>query len=670
MLGLSDIARIFEEIEMLLVRSLKRNLSRHKKEEEQEGFNWSAWQAEKLREIDRFRQENAQTVADFADQIDQETRQVMQEQFDEGVNGAEVPPAQNVEDAPAQVTPQPQFFGVDDTKVNKLIDDVTHLEKNVETAALRTMDDVYRQVVNKAQIAMSTGAMTLQQAIDSAVSDFLARGIDCIVYRDGRRVNIADYVRMALRTTATRAGLQGKSAKYKAMGYDTVLVSSYGMCSPTCAPWQGKIYIEDTFSMWDGEVQEYPDGTLWGKSNYCGKWFPLLSSAIEHGLFHPNCRHSINFWKDGDPIPESIDNTDSERRYKLEQKQRALEREVRRAKRKVEGFSDPENIRKAKAELKAAQKKLKDFIDQTNAAEGKVILKRDKNKEKIYGAPSPPVQSAPAAPVDVPDTPKVTPAEVTLDAPQAQPDAYRDTPVPKREGLIMGSSDVHESSDQSDEGDTFERLKNMVSGNSYLNAVSDFEKALPNVQNETVSRLLERAKKGVIYKKSRTRINHFSAKENTIFLTGSAEPSSIAHELFHKIDHDNEISKRRTLDSCISSDYVRLMKKAESTGQSLEDMLYLSYPEAFESKGELKVEYRGISDILHGMSNTRIDLGYGHYKKGYWQKKSKLPKETFAQYGRMYFEENPEVIKMLGEIFPDITSQINVILKAISSVGR
>ena len=99
-------------------------------------------------------------------------------------------------------------------------------------------------------------------------------------------------------------------------------------------------------------------------------------------------------------------------------------------------------------------------------------------------------------------------------------------------------------------------------------------------------------------------------------------------------------------------------------------MLYLSYPEAFEKKGRLKVEYRGISDILHGMSNTRIDLGYGHYKKGYWQKKLKLPKETFAQYGRMYFEENPEVLKMLGEIFPDITSQINVILKAISSVGR
>ena len=123
---------------------------------------------------------------------------------------------------------------------------------------------------------------------------------------------------------------------------------------------------------------------------------------------------------------------------------------VRRAKRKVEGFSDPENIRKAKAELKAAQKKLRDFIDQTNAAEGKVILKRDNGREKIYGAPSPSAQSAPAPPMDVPDTPKVTPAEVTLDAPQAPSDAYKETAVPEREGLITSISDVHESSDQSD----------------------------------------------------------------------------------------------------------------------------------------------------------------------------------------------------------------------------
>lgn len=451
MLGISGIVRIFEEIEQRLVKSLKRNLGRHKEEEEQEGFNWSAWQAEKLRSLEKFRRENAAIMQEYTEQIDTETRQIMQEQFDEGVNSVDVPPALPVEEAPAEVSPEPQFFGVDTTKVNKLIEDISYLEKNAETAALRLTDDVYRQTVNRVQLAMGTGSMTLQQAIDIAVKDFLNQGINCIVYKDGRRVNIADYVRMALRTTATRAALQGKSAKYKALGYDTVQVSSYGMCSPTCKPWQGRIYIEDTFSFWDGEVREQ-GGILWGKSNYCGKWFPLLSSAIEKGLFHPNCRHTILLWRDGDPLPESVDNSDSERRYKLEQQQRALEREIRKAKRKVNGFTDPENIKKAKAELRQAQKNLKDFIDKVNAEEGETVLRRDEGKEKVYEGEVKPEyktelpealepeikevpETAPEPPVSDALAPEGKAVEVTVSEPEKVEGAYTEEPVPQTENV-------------------------------------------------------------------------------------------------------------------------------------------------------------------------------------------------------------------------------------------
>ena len=56
------------------------------------------------------------------------------------------------------------------------------------------------------------------------------QGINCIVYADGRRVNIADYVRMALRTTSTRATLQGAAKRFAELGYDTVLISQYGGC--------------------------------------------------------------------------------------------------------------------------------------------------------------------------------------------------------------------------------------------------------------------------------------------------------------------------------------------------------------------------------------------------------------------------------------------------------
>ena len=445
MLGLSGIVRIFEEIEQRLVQSLRRNLSRHKEEEEQEEKQWSAWQAEKLRSLEKFRRENAAIMAEYTEQIDQETRQIMEEEFSQGVNSVDVPPAVPVEDAPAEIQPEPQFFGVDTTKVDKLIEDLTTLEKNAETAALRLTDDVYRQTVNRVQLAMSTGSMTLQQAIDIAVKDFLAQGINCIVYRDGRRVNIADYVRMALRTTATRAALQGKSAKFKALGYDTVQVSSYGMCSKTCEPWQGRIYIEDTFSDWDGEVQEYPDGILWGKSGYCGKWFPLLSSAIEKGLFHPNCRHTILLWRDGDPLPESVDNSDSERRYKLEQQQRALEREIRKAKRKVNGFTDPEKVRKAKAELRQAQKELKDFIDKVNAEEGETVLRRDEGKEKVYeGEVKPEYKTEP--PVSDAPVPEGKAVEVTVSEPEKAEGAYTEEKIPEQQKFesyaLKGSADI------------------------------------------------------------------------------------------------------------------------------------------------------------------------------------------------------------------------------------
>lgn len=385
MLDFKGIAKIFEDIEIMLIRSLKRNIGQHKQEEQQGNFQWTAWQAEKLRNLDKFRRENVAVMNEYADIIDGETRQLMEEQFNEGVNGVTVPQSKMISEAPEVVlTPEPKFFGVDDTKISKLIDDVVNLEKHAETAALRTMDDVYRQTVNKAQLAMSTGSMTLQQAIDIAVKDFLDKGINCIVYRDGRRVNIADYIRMALKTTSTRAKLQGESAKYSALGYDTVQVSKYSMCSDTCLPWQGKAYINDVFVMWDGNIEERENGELWGKSNYCGKWFPLLSTAIHAGLFHPNCRHTIALYVDGDPLPEALDNSEIEKRYKLEQKLRRLENNVRKAKRKVKGFFDPDNIKKANKELREAQKKVREFIDQTNAAYGKIILKRDYGREKIY----------------------------------------------------------------------------------------------------------------------------------------------------------------------------------------------------------------------------------------------------------------------------------------------
>lgn len=480
MLKPEDIAAIFEWIELLLIASLKRNLARHKDEEEQEGFTWSAWQAEKLRGINTFRRQSRAIMDRYKDQIDDETRQLLEEQFEEGMNGAiqeleeaqpekpakqpepqpqteeptatepaptkppseGEPPAEiTVEAMPEPVTPEPvintepQFFGVDRTKMDKLIEDVTQLEEQIETAALRMTDDVYRQTVNRVQLAMASGAISYEKAVDMAVADFLAQGINCIEYRDGRRVNIADYVRMVLRTTSTRAALQGKSERWKAQGYDTVLVSAYGMCSKTCLPWQGRVYINDAFMDWQGETK-YEGDVKYGRSEYCGKWFPLLSSAIGEGLFHPNCRHSINLYIDGvTDLPQPVDNTVDERRYKEEQELRAKEREVRKAKRKVEGSLAPEDVKKAKAELQEAQKNVRDYINETNTAEGERVLVRKPIQEKIYGEAPPRIGSS-ADPYESPKKPVQSSegfaAEVNIPAPENQTVEYTEQKIPER----------------------------------------------------------------------------------------------------------------------------------------------------------------------------------------------------------------------------------------------
>jgi hypothetical protein len=382
LLNYSDIAKIFEEIELRLVSSLKRNLSRHKKWERDEGFEWSAWQAEKLRNMENFRRRNANIMAEYTDVIDGETRRLMADQFDEGQRLAERSAPGN--DGFTSV-PDKHFFGVNEQKMQSLMTDITTLEKYVETAALRMTDDVYRQTVNRVQLAMGTGSMTLEQAVDMATRDFLDKGINCIVYADGRRVNIADYVRMALRTTSTRATLQGQAKRWAELGYDTVMTSQYGMCSKTCEPWQGRVYIDDVYTQWDGDVEER-NGELWGKSNYCGKWFCLLSTAIWGHLFHPNCRHTLTQYIDGvTEIPEPIPAETIRKQREYEQKQRAMERKIRKLKRFAEGTLDPDTAKEYSGKLKAVQKELREFIAKTNADEGKTVLRRDYSREKVYG---------------------------------------------------------------------------------------------------------------------------------------------------------------------------------------------------------------------------------------------------------------------------------------------
>ena len=377
------IASFFVEIEERLISSLKRNLTAHRDWEKEEGIQWPAWQAEKLKNLSRYRQQNQEIMDEYTSIIDEETQVMLQEQYKEGYHSQDDvilsdEKVKGTKNEKSSQLPDESFFGINTPRLDSLIEDMQNREERAESSALRMMDDIYRRTVMKAQMAMASGAVTLPQAIDIAVKDFLEKGITCIEYKDGSRHNIADYIQMALRTAATRSYLQGEARRRAELGIDTVLVSQYGQCSETCLPWQGRVYIDDVWGDWDGERS----GDR-GKSRN-GKWYPLLSVAVENGLFHPNCRHTITTWYEGiSKRPKSMDSATVNENSALEQMQRKLENKVKKYKRLAEGSSDPQNIKEYKKKVRQAQKELRGFIGKHSD-----ILRRDYWREKTYGVPA------------------------------------------------------------------------------------------------------------------------------------------------------------------------------------------------------------------------------------------------------------------------------------------
>lgn len=359
-----EIAELFEQLELHLIASLRRNLMRHKRQEQDEGGvgsvpeHWEAWQSAKLRDIRRFRRENEAILEEYRPVIDAQTEALLREQYAEGGSDG--------------------FFHSSDERLRSLIREMRSNEARVERAALRYMNDVYRKTILRTATAMNAGGMTYQQATDEATKDFLAQGINCVVYANGRRVNIASYVEMALRTCATRAMLLGEGKQREKLGIDTVLVSQYGACSDTCLPWQGRVYIDDVFQPYYGD----PGGSFGISRN--GRQYMRLSIAIQGGLFHPNCRHTISNWFEGiSTMPEPMDPAKIEKVSKLEKQQRALERQVRRAKREAAGLTDETARKEAKVRVRKAQEELRYFVKKNSD-----VLRRDYWRERDTKVPA------------------------------------------------------------------------------------------------------------------------------------------------------------------------------------------------------------------------------------------------------------------------------------------
>lgn len=338
-----DLGEAFAAIENELIASMMRNISRHKAWEKKENKEWTMWQVEQLKELEKFKKENQAKYPQVFKNLNRKIEELLRMAEEEGQMDQEAEILQAIKDGfPArEVEPgtTAEFFKLNNRKLEVLIQATNNDMQKAETAVLRMAEDQYRKIIYNAQVYANTGASTYEKAIDMATRDFLAAGLTCIEYKNGARHTLSDYADMAIRTASKRAYLQGEGVKRQEWKISTVIINKRGdnPC-PKCLPFVGKVMIDDVWS----------NGPKDGKSPVTGKQYPLISSAIAAGLYHPRCRDSHTTYFEGISTPpegrfKKKELNELVEKNRQEAKQQYAERQVEKYERLTRYSLDPEN---------------------------------------------------------------------------------------------------------------------------------------------------------------------------------------------------------------------------------------------------------------------------------------------------------------------------------------
>lgn len=368
-----NIKEAFERIENELIDSMMRNFSRHRAEETKEGYNWTQWQAEQLKSLEEYRKHNAKKFGKRFKTINSKVEEMIRTAKADGNASQEAEILEAVKEgfkAPKKPSAHStaEFFKVNGRKLDALIKSTTDDLKRAETAVLRMSNDKYRKAIFNAQVAMNTGAVTYEKAVDIACKDMLNAGLNCVEYKNGARHTLSDYADMAVKTANKRAYLRGEGEKRAEWGVSLVVVNSRQGGCPDCAKYIGKVFIDDVYS--NGKKSD---------GNY-----PLLSTAIENGLFHPRCKDSTSTYY---PELDDLDAPLSEDEIKELDRQRGIEEKQQYAQRQAERFDRRAEYSLDEDNKRIAQTRADEWHDRANTLEEKAKRFSLKTDEQKYYRP-------------------------------------------------------------------------------------------------------------------------------------------------------------------------------------------------------------------------------------------------------------------------------------------
>lgn len=253
-----------------------------------------------------------------------------------------------------------------------------------KSAYVNAVNAIYRDTAEGRQSALDvmgkgaakavSGQMSLQEATRKTIRELAQKGIPAFVDKSGREWSPEAYVMMDMRSTLGNTARAAQDARCDLYGINLIEVSSHMGARPLCAPYQGRIFSRD------GSKGVTTDGAG-GKIYYT----PLSETSYGQpaGLFGINCGHvqypfvpGINFQRYF-PYPKE----ENDRRYMQFQQQRAMERNIRAAKREcmmLQEAGDTEGLQKASLRLRTQREKYRAYCKETG-------LKQHNDRTQVYG---------------------------------------------------------------------------------------------------------------------------------------------------------------------------------------------------------------------------------------------------------------------------------------------
>lgn len=282
----------------------------------------------------------------------------------------------------------------------KGLQNTNQLMRNLTGSMAKASGNALIHAMDLAWLEVASGAYTPDEAVYKAVKNLADKGITVVTYEKSgekiasRRDQVDVAVRRAVRTSINKTCCDMQLDLAGEMGCDLVEVTSHLGARPTHADWQGQVY------------------SLSGKDPK-HKPFSVTGYGTGDGLGGWNCRHSFYPYFEGLSERASVPSftaEENEEYYKLTQKQRALERDIRKSKRELaltdtarQCATDEEwkakwnrDFERQSATLKRREKRLDDFCKQNNlypdgsrtrvAGFGKSISQKAVHAAKNYNA--------------------------------------------------------------------------------------------------------------------------------------------------------------------------------------------------------------------------------------------------------------------------------------------